>query len=98
MPTYERLARFKRAYRRLTPEQEARLRTAVGRLVGALSAAPPALPGEPLVKAISGHPGVFELRFSPDGRATFTLEPPQRNDLPHVVWRRIGGHGVLSDP
>ncbi len=98
MPTNERLARFKREYRRLTPEQKARFRVAVGKLVVALSASPPALPREPLVKAISGHPGVFELRFSPDGRATLTLEPPQRNDLPHVVWRRIGGHGVLSDP
>ncbi len=98
MPTYERLARFKREYRKLTSEQKGRFRIAVAKLVATLSATPPALPGEPLVKAISGNPGVFELRFAPDGRATFTLEAPQRGDLPHVVWRRIGGHGILADP
>ena len=31
MPTYERLGRFKREYRKLTPEQKARFRVAVGK-------------------------------------------------------------------
>jgi len=98
MPTFDRLALFKREYRKLTPEQQARFRVAVMKLVAALKADPPGLPGEPLVKALSGRRGVYELRFSPDGRATFTFGPPARGNQPHIIWRRIGDHSVLSDP
>jgi hypothetical protein len=98
VPTYDRLALFKREYRKLTPEQRARFRVAVTKLVAALSRTPPSLPGEPLVNPLSGHHGVYELRFAPDGRATFTFGTPVRDGQSHIIWRRIGGHEVLDRP
>ena len=98
MPTFDRLALFKREYRRLTPEQRARFKVAVAKLIAALSETPPRVPGEPLVNPLAGHRGVYELRFAPDGRATFTFGPPELEGKPHVIWRRIGGHDVLDRP
>ena len=98
MPTFDRLALFKREYRRLTPEQQARFKVTVAKLIAALSQTPPRVPGEPLVNPLAGHRGVYELRFAPDGRATFTFAPPVREGNPHVIWRRIGGHDVLDRP
>ena len=98
MPTFDRLALFKREYRKLTREQKARFRAAVVKLVAALQQDPPRLPGDPLVHPLAGHRGVYELRFAPDGRATFTFAPPVRGTKPHVIWRRIGGHDVLTRP
>lgn len=98
MPTFDRLALFRREYRKLTPEQKARFRVAVAKLVAALQQTPPSLPGDPLVHPLAGHRGVYELRFAPDGRATFTFAAPVRGGEPHVIWRRIGGHDVLERP
>jgi len=98
VPTFDRLALFKREYRKLTPEQKARFKTAVAKLVAALQQTPPTLPGDPLVHPLAGHHGVYELRFAPDGRATFTLGLSVRGSEPHVIWRRIGGHDVLHRP
>jgi hypothetical protein len=98
VPTFDRLALFKREYRKLTPEQQARFRVAVAKLVAALSRTPPGLPGEPLVNPLAGHHGVYELRFAPDGRATFTFGEPVKAGQPHIIWRRIGGHDVLARP
>lgn len=98
MPTFDRLALFKREYRKLTPEQKARFRVAVDKLVTALSQTPPTVPGDPLVHPLAGHRGVYELRFAPDGRATFPFGAPVRGSEPHVIWRRIGGHDVLERP
>jgi hypothetical protein len=98
VPTFDRLALFKREYRRLTPEQQARFKVAVAKLIVALSQTPPRVPGEPLVNTLAGHRGVYELRFARDGRATFTFAPPVREGKPHVIWRRIGAHEVLDRP
>ena len=46
----------------------------------------------------AGQHGVYELRFAPDGRASFTFGPPVRGSEPHVIWRRIGGYDVLERP
>lgn len=98
MPTFDRLALFKREYRKLTPEQQARFKVAVAKLVAALSRTPAGLPGEPLVNPLAGHHHVYELRFAPDGRATFTFGEPVREGQAHIIWRRIGGHDVLARP
>jgi hypothetical protein len=63
VPTFDRLALFKREYRRLTPEQRARFKVAVAKLIAALSQMPRRVPGEPLVNPLAGHRGVYELRF-----------------------------------
>ena len=89
---------FKREYRKQTPEEKARSKVAVDKLVSALKQDPPALPGDPLVHPLSGHHGVYELRFAPDGRATFTFGSPVRGSEPLIIWCRIGGHELLERP
>lgn len=98
MPAFDRLALFKRECRRLTPEQKARFKIAVAKLVAALKQTPPGLPGDPLARPLAGHHGLYELRFAPNGRATFMFGAPVRGDQPHVIWRRIGGHEVMDRP
>jgi hypothetical protein len=67
--------------------------------VEALREAPPEFPGRLRVKAVAGHPGVFELTWEyHEGRATFELGPEQRPGEPHVIWRRIGDHSIFNDP
>ena len=51
-----------------------------------------------MVHPLAGHHGVYELRFAPNGRATFTFGPSVSEGQPHIIWRRIGGHEVLDRP
>jgi hypothetical protein len=49
------------------------------------------------VKGVQGAPGVFEMSWAPNGRATFEYGQSQGTG-PHVIWRRIGTHTVLGLP
>ena len=96
MPTFEPLPRFLRDYSRLTEGQKQawvrmRRRFVAGLQVGRLD---PAL----RVKRVQGHPGVWEISWAPDGRATFHYGDEVRPGEPHVVWRRIGTHDVFNRP
>ena len=50
------------------------------------------------VKRVVGHPGIWEMTFAPDGRATFRYGPELNASDPHIVWRRIGSHEIFDDP
>ena len=50
------------------------------------------------VKGVQGAPGVFEMTWAPDGRATFELGEQLRAGEPHIVWRRVGTHDVFARP
>ena len=50
------------------------------------------------MKRVEGRPGVWELSFAPDGRATFAYGREVVRGQPHIVWRRIGDHSILNDP
>jgi hypothetical protein len=96
VPTFEPLPRFLRDYSRLTEGQKQawvrmRRRFVAGLQVGRLD---PAL----RVKRVQGHPGVWEISWAPDGRATFHYGDEVRPGEPHVVWRRIGTHDVFNRP
>jgi hypothetical protein len=41
---------------------------------------------------------VWEVTFAADGRATFEYGTEVVAGEAHVVWRRVGTHGVLADP
>ncbi|WP_261415949.1 hypothetical protein [Streptomyces sp. CBG33] len=43
-------------------------------------------------------PGVYELTWAPDGRATWTYGRMVVAGEQHIVWRRIGGHGIFTGP
>ncbi len=50
------------------------------------------------VKGVQGHPGIYEMTWAGDGRATFHYGQEQRPGELHVVWRRIGGNDILDNP
>lgn len=43
-------------------------------------------------------PGVYELTWAPDGRATWSYGGEKFAGLPHIVWHRIGTHSILDRP
>ena len=86
MPTYDRSGRFRRDWNRLSEAQRVRLkatrddfiadlremetssRTSGEMEAGRRSSLRPGL----RVKGVKGAPGVFEMAWAPDGRATFS--------------------------
>ena len=50
------------------------------------------------IKRVQGSPGVFEMTFAPDGRATFSFGEPVLKGQPHVIWRRVGTHDIFGAP
>lgn len=97
MPTYERLPRFDRDYGRLDRPQRDAFRIAIWKFVEDLHRGRGFRPGL-RVKGVQGSRGIYELTWAADGRATFHYEPNQLSGEPHVIWRRIGTHDVLSSP
>ena len=47
---------------------------------------------------MQGAPGIFELTWAPNGRATFQFGEPVREGEVHVIWRRVGGHEIFGQP
>lgn len=97
MPTFEWTPRFQRDLRKLTPQQRETFRKTV------LEAFVPDLdsPDQPFrpalrVKGVTAHPGVFEMTWAPDGRATFSYGEERIPGKAHVVWRRIGTHAIFT--
>ena len=97
MPTYEWLEPFGDDFRRLTSSQQAAFLTSVALLVADLATRRGLRPGL-RVKGVRGAPGVFEMTWAPDGRATFEYGAPVRGDDPHIVWRRVGTHDIFKRP
>ena len=90
MPTFETLPHFEASWKRLTREQQAAFRTVV------LEAFEPDLmtPDRPFrpglrVRSVAGHPGLFEMTWNHDGRATFSYGTEREPGLPHVVWQEV---------
>ncbi|MFB7745409.1 hypothetical protein [Streptomyces sp. NPDC056132] len=102
MPTYETTTRFNNDLRRLTPDQRRRFRQAVTAFVHDLRDTDRHFRASLRVKKLSGFPGIYELTWSagtgPAGRATWQYGTSCRPDTPHVIWRRIGTHEILTRP
>jgi hypothetical protein len=94
VPTYEALPRFTTDLDRLTPEQ----RRAFHRMV-TCAFAPDLRAGGRFraglrIKRVRCAPGVFELTWAGNGRATWSYGT-ERIRGAHIVWRRIGTHDIL---
>jgi hypothetical protein len=50
------------------------------------------------LKRVQGHPGIWEITWAPDGRATFEYGPEVIPGESHIIWRRIGSHDIFQDP
>ncbi|WP_328373425.1 hypothetical protein OG800_50280 (plasmid) [Streptomyces sp. NBC_00445] len=97
MPTFEVLPRFAAALDELTSEQRRRFRRVVrGAFVPDLRTGK--FRAGLRVKGVRAAPGVYELTWAPDGRATWEYGPERICGSRHIVWRRIGRHDVLSGP
>lgn len=66
--------------------------------IAALRNSPPTFPPALRIKRVQETDGVWELTFAADGRATFAYGGEITPGVPHVIWRRVGSHQVLSDP
>jgi hypothetical protein len=97
MPTHDELAQFLREYAALPLDAQEQFGKAVKKMVNDLRAGVGFRPSL-RVKGVQGHPGVFEMTWSGDGRATFHYGTEQRSGEAHIVWRRIGGHDILKNP
>jgi hypothetical protein len=98
VPTFERLARFDREFRRLPRELQRAFLEMLPAFIAALRLDPPKFPPALRVHRVRGTVGVWEITFAPDGRATFEYGNKVIAGEPHVVWRRVGTHDVLGEP
>ncbi len=105
---FESTDSFKRDIKRLKPEHLEEFRKVVrGKFVPACDAWADSVssrkgyiwPKSLRVDELVAAPGIMEMTWSfasPDGRATFSLQP--RGGEFVCVWRRIGDHGVFTNP
>ncbi|WP_438490749.1 hypothetical protein [Streptomyces sp. S186] len=96
MPTYEALPRFTADLDHLTPEQRRRFRRTVTGFVHDLRAG--RFRAGLRVKGVQSAPGVYELTWDGDGRATWSYGPEIVRGKQHIIWRRIGTHNILAGP
>jgi hypothetical protein len=97
MPTFDKLPRFQRDLDQLSMDDRKRFKQAVARFIEDLDGGRGFRPGL-RVRGIEGAPGIFEMTWAPDGRATFHYGAPVREGQVHVVWRRVGTHAVFANP
>jgi hypothetical protein len=96
VPTFSTTPRFQRDFRKLSERDRARFQKVVREqfvpdLV--LGLFRPGL----RVKGVQGAPGVYEMTWAPNGRATWQYGQQVRPGDPHVIWRRMGTHEVFGD-
>jgi hypothetical protein len=97
LPTYAWLARFASDFDLLTRDQKVAFLTAITHFVDDMRSGDGFRKGL-RVKGVKGAEGIFEMTWADDGRATFQYGDPVMPGEPHVVWRRIGTHQILSRP
>ncbi|HEY7778733.1 MAG TPA: hypothetical protein VIC85_00850 [Ktedonobacterales bacterium] len=97
MPTHDAMPLILREWAKLTPQRKKLFLAAVDEMVDDLRAHGPLRPS-PRVKRVSGHPGVMEMTWAPDGRATFHFGQEEHPGDQHITWRRIVGHEILRNP
>lgn len=97
MPTFFAVVRFQREYRKLSEPDRHRFERVVREQFVPDLQAGSFRPGL-RVRGVEGAPGVFEMTWAPDGRATWEYGAEVRTGEVHVIWRRIGRHQIFGDP
>jgi hypothetical protein len=97
VPTWETTNRFDRDLDALTQELQRRFRDkVVDEFVPDLEAG--VFRAGLRVKGVQGAPGIFELTWAPDGRATWQYGEERTPGDPHIIWRRVGTHEIFRAP
>ncbi len=97
MPTYAWLERFGKDFDSLSPKMKAVFLAAIGQFVEDLDSGKGFRKGL-RVKGVKNAPGIFEMTWADDGRATFQYGESVIEGTPHVIWRRVGTHEVFNRP
>ena len=97
MPTYERWPGFVREYLRLSEEKRKQFMQAAGKMVEDMQAGRP-FRSELRVHQVHRVPGVWEMTWASNGRATFMYGNSPEEGGQHIIWRHIGGHEILEHP
>ena len=98
MPTFDVTPRFRSDRKKLaksSPEQLARFEKVVREAFVPDLETGRFRPGL-RVKGLQGHPGIYEMTWAPDGRATWEYGPEQVPGKTHVIWRRLGTHAIFD--
>lgn len=99
MPTHDETRAFLRDYESLTRQQQDRFDNKREEFVADLLAM-----GKDLrrgfrsglrVKGVQSRSGLFEMTWAPNGRAVFSIGKPVVQGKRHIVWHRVGDHGIL---
>jgi hypothetical protein len=97
VPTYETLPRFHTDLDHLTPQQRHRFHQVITRAF-----VPDLRTGHfragLRIKRVQNTPGVYELTWAGNGRATWQYGTELVRGAPHIIWRRIGTHDILTGP
>jgi hypothetical protein len=97
MPTYEALDRFWSDFTALSADQQRAFMSAVQQVIEDLRRGEGFRKGL-RVKGIRGSPGIFEMTWADDGRATFQFGTSPHKGEAHIIWRRVGSHDVFRNP
>jgi hypothetical protein len=96
MPTWDQTDVFRRDLAAISPSRRAAFAVAVTPFVHDLGSVE--FRKGLRVKKMAGRPGIWEMTWADDGRATFSFAEPVVEGETHIVWRRIGTHDVLRRP
>jgi hypothetical protein len=96
VPTHEELPRFLRDWERLGPQQRGAFLSALSLFIVGLTTQ--SFAPQLRVKRVQGEPGVWEMTWAADGRATFSYGAEVVAGQSHVIWRRIGTHDIFRRP
>lgn len=96
MPTYEIDTRCRREFASLSLDEKRQFRKALKKFLEDLPTR--RFRASLRIRDVEGYPGVWEMTWSGDGRATFEYGQPIHEGESHVLWRRIGGHEIFQNP
>lgn len=96
MTTFEVTKRFQRDLKKMQKNQRDAFADAVQEFVQDASSGK--FRSGLRVKRVQGTPGVYEMTWAPNGRATWEYGTPIRKNEPHIVCRRVGTHEIFRNP
>lgn len=90
MTTFETLSTFESAWRTLTRDQQGTFRRVVTeQFEPDLTMAEHGFRPSLRVRGVPGFPGLFEMAWDIEGRATFSYGSERAPGQPHVIWHQI---------